>query len=157
MGNFRHGMEGTKTYQAWCGMKARCLNPNARNYANYGGRGIKVCDRWMSFKNFFEDMGEAPDGHSLERCDVNLGYEPGNCKWIPLHMQARNRRSSIKVSVNGTMMPLIEACQELGLNYRTVQSRVNILKWSWDEALGLCTKIAQNDHDVSDRSQREAA
>lgn len=138
-------------------MKRRCLNPKAPNYRNYGGRGIKVCGRWMIFQNFFADIGERPPGHSIERIDVNGDYCPENCKWIPSHLQARNRRASVKVLINGVETPLREACQNLGLNYRTVLSRVNILKWTREEALGLCTRIAHRAHGVSGHFQEEAA
>jgi hypothetical protein len=144
MSNYRHGMEATATYRAWSSMKQRCLNQKCRSYPNYGGRGIKVCGRWMTFKNFFDDMGEAPLGYSLERVDNNGNYEPGNCKWIPLHEQKRNRRATLKTSVNGVEMTVKEACLLLGLNYRTVQSRVNIMGWSMEEALGRCAKTAQS-------------
>lgn len=157
MGNFKHGMEGTPTYQAWRDMKRRCLCETSANFHNYGGRGIKVCDRWMTFQNFYADMGERPPGFSLERVDVNGNYEPGNCKWIPLHEQKRNRRSTLRVEVNGTGMTMKEACMLLGVNYRTAQSRINLLGWTKEEALGLCLKTTQRPGPVSEHSQREAA
>lgn len=144
MSNFRHGMEGTKTYQAWVYMKRRCFNSASQNYRNYGGRGITVCERWLDFRGFYEDMGECPPGFSIERIDVNGNYEPDNCKWIPSHEQHRNKRSSVTVVVDGEQMGLKEACLKLGCNYRTVQSRINLLGWTKEEALGICTKIAQS-------------
>lgn len=142
--NYRHGMEGTRTYQAWSSMKQRCLNQNAPRYPLYGGRGIKICDRWMSFEDFYADMGECQPGFSIERLNVNGNYEPSNCKWIPTHEQQRNKQGSVKVVVDGVEMGMKEACLKLGLNYRTVQSRVNILGWSKEESLGLCTNSAQS-------------
>ncbi len=83
----------TPEYRAWWAMRDRCTNPAHRNWANYGGRGITVCDRWMnSFDNFLEDMGPRPDGMSLDRIDNEKGYGPGNCRWTTMVVQNNNRR-----------------------------------------------------------------
>jgi len=94
----KHGMEGTKTYRAWSSMKVRCLNKNSENYARYGGRGIKVCERWMSFVNFLQDMGVAPQSMTLERNNVNGDYEPGNCRWADITEQNNNKTSNILIT-----------------------------------------------------------
>ena len=75
-------MFGTATYGIWAGMLKRCRNPRCVKYKSYGGRGITVCDRWLSFQNFFEDMGERPPGCDLHRIENDRGYEPGNCVWL---------------------------------------------------------------------------
>lgn len=91
----------TRTYVCWERMKSRCLDKKDSRYSYYGGRGITVCEHWMIFKNFLEDMGEAPDGRSLERIDVNGNYEPGNCEWADLDTQANNQRGQKKYLVDG--------------------------------------------------------
>jgi hypothetical protein len=89
-----HGMEGTPTYRSWDAMKQRCTNLNNPHYADYGGRGISVCDRWLnSFKAFLEDMGEKPDGLTLDRIDNDGDYTPANCRWATYSEQNLNKRS----------------------------------------------------------------
>jgi hypothetical protein len=87
----------TPTYKSWAAMKNRCCDPGATHYQHYGGRGITVCDRWLkSFADFLADMGERPEGHTLDRIDNDGNYEPSNCRWATPKQQAANRRPSRK-------------------------------------------------------------
>lgn len=91
--SYRHGMAGTPTYTSWYAMRSRCNSVTDERYPDYGGRGIKVSDRWNSFSNFLEDMGLRPEGTTLDRIDVDGNYEPGNCRWATPLEQAQNKRN----------------------------------------------------------------
>lgn len=114
-----HGFGRTRTAAIWRSMVSRCTNQSTPHYAHYGARGITVCDRWLDFTNFLGDMGECPDGHSIERIDNDGPYAPDNCTWIPKKLQVRNRRNTLKYEGK----PLAQIAEEMGVNYDTLYSR----------------------------------
>lgn len=131
-----HGQKGSPLYQRWKGMKQRTSDPNDKQFADYGGRGIKVCERWMSFERFAADMGPTfREGLSLERIDVDGDYSPGNCTWITIAEQQRNKRTTIRVTFRGQTKPLVEWCELLGLNPKSVRQRIRRRGWPIERAL----------------------
>lgn len=138
-----HGQAGgkkSKTYNSWRDMKKRCNNPNHRAYADYGGRGIKVCQRWQdSFDNFLEDMGPKPNGYTLDRIDNDGNYEPGNCRWASARTQANNRRNNILVIAEGVEDTLANHCRRLNLRYSVVKQRIRS-GWPIEKALNTPTE-----------------
>lgn len=125
-------------YQVWNQMKFRCLNPNATGYKNYGGRGIAVCAEWRaSFDVFLRDMGPRPSKqHTLDRVDVNKGYEPGNCRWATQKIQCRNTRVNHVVILDGVRMTLAEAVELSPVCYNTALYRLK-RGWTVDDAVSL--------------------
>lgn len=120
-----HGMSNTPEYQIWVGMKRRCFDVKKDNYSKYGGRGIAVCDRWMSFINFYADMGPRPSNkHSIERQNVNGNYEPGNCYWATLIEQANNKRNNVVFSIDGQNISRMDLCRKYNINRVTLKDRL---------------------------------
>jgi hypothetical protein len=105
-------------------MRQRCQNPNDASFDRYGGRGIKVCDRWNSLENFIEDMGERPRGMSLDRINNDGDYEPSNCRWATKLEQQANRSVTVSITANGATKPLTQWARELGAAPTTLFSRM---------------------------------
>lgn len=121
----RHGMSANPLNIMWCGMKERCLNPNADNYKWYGGRGITVCDEWRAYLPFYEwaITHGWEDGLTIDRIDVDKPYAPDNCRFVPMKSQFRNRRSNACITVDGETHLQCEWEEILGL------SKKRIAKW----------------------------
>lgn len=111
-------------YNCWSGMLDRCRNPKCHAYADYGGRGITVCERWRYFDNFCEDMGPRPPGTSIDRIDNDGNYEPGNCRWADKITQTNNRSNTIRVEFNGEDLTLMEWASRLGVSYDALFFRI---------------------------------
>ena len=126
-----HGLAQTPIYRVWSSMRHRCQQPSNRSWANYGGRGIKVCERWQKFENWLVDMGPRPEGAMIERRDNNGDYEPGNCYWATRTEQNKNRRNTRLITANGETLHLAEWARRLGVSHITVLARIEA---GWDEA-----------------------
>ena len=131
----KHGMSGTKTNQTWADMIQRCLNPNNKQYHDYGGRGITVCKRWLTFAYFLDDMGVAPEGMALDRKNNNSGYCKRNCRWATRRQQEGNKRNTLMLTFRGKTQPLMCWARELGINHITLRGRIVLYGWSTRKAL----------------------
>ena len=119
----RHGMTDSPEWKAWKSMLDRCLNDRHPSWKHYGGRGIKVCKRWRTFENFYADMGPRPAGYSLDRIDNSKGYSPANCRWATDHEQQNNRRSNVRLTLDGKTKTLKEWAAHFGVDYAVVKYR----------------------------------
>lgn len=130
-----HGKHNTATYRAWRAMIQRCYDPCSDAYKYYGAKGVSVCERWLcSFSAFALDMGDRPEGMSIDRIDGNGNYEPSNCRWTSHVQQSRNRSSNRVLTFNGKTQTAVEWAEELGANPFTIYSRLK-RGWSHERAL----------------------
>jgi hypothetical protein len=129
MKNRRHGLSNNKVHKAWRQMWGRCTRKHQADYSFYGGRGIRVCERWKTFELFLEDVGMPPtQKHSLDRVNNNGNYEPGNCRWATHTQQVRNTRQTIMLTLGERTMAAGDWADELGINSRTIKSRI---RYGW--------------------------
>jgi hypothetical protein len=110
----------SKTYWVWAEMVARCTNKKHKRYLGYGGRGVFVCEPWLKFSGFVKDMGEKPEGLSIERIDNNGGYEPSNCRWATIAEQCHNKRN------NSLSWGIVKTLRALDLPYKELEKRFGI-------------------------------
>lgn len=135
-----HGKTKSRVHAAWKAMNQRCFNKRCREYRYYGERGITVCERWRRFEAFFEDMGDPPDGMSLDRIDNNRGYGPGNCRWATKGEQSNNRRSCKLIEFRGNAQNQKQWAREMGIHQTTIAGRLRN-GWSVERAL---TQVPEN-------------
>lgn len=131
-----HGLRHTREYGIWKTMKNRCHSASVKSYAGYGGRGIRVCDRWReSFTAFYADMGPRPSPlHSIDRIDNDGPYSPENCRWATKTMQVHNSSKIRHITAYGQTLPLVEWSRRTGLNARTISARIRS-GWSAERAV----------------------
>lgn len=119
-----HGDTLSTEFKSWVGMRDRCNNKNGKLYKYYGGRGIRVCERWNEYTNFLSDIGRKPSpAHSLDRINNDGDYDPLNCRWATKKEQANNRRSNTFVTIDDRLLTLTEAARELGIPHSTASVR----------------------------------
>lgn len=111
----KHGHKHSKTYASWSSAKDRTLNPKSKDFHRYGGVGIGFSGCWLIFENFLADMGERPEGTSLDRIDGTKGYEPGNCRWATATQQARNTKTFTVIQTPLGVMPIVDYAKKIGL------------------------------------------
>ena len=130
-----NGSNGSPTYLSWLSMNDRCYYKPHKSYKDYGGRGIKVCERWrFSFVNFLADMGDRPSGKTIGRLDNDGDYTPGNCAWVTYKEQARNRRTNRLLTFQGVTQTLQEWSEKIGVPRDAIGRRLS-LGWPLERAL----------------------
>ena len=131
----KHGLAYSPEYQIWENIKSRCLNPNNAAFKDYGGRGIKVCKRWLKFENFYKDMGPKPSPkHEIDRKNNNKGYYPGNCRWSTRSQQTRNTRRNVMITYKNKTLCLTDWAILLNVKRSTLNNRLE-KGWSVEKAL----------------------
>lgn len=136
-----HGRADTKgSWRIWIDMRRRCERPNDSAFPRYGGRGIKVCERWSVFANFLEDMGEHPPGMTLDRIDNNGNYEPSNCRWTTYSRNNRNKRNNHLLTIGDITRCIADWSDASGIAARTIWRRIS-LGWPSEAAVWQPTSL----------------
>lgn len=131
----KDGESHTYIHKSWRAMISRCINVNHQNYHNYGGRGIKVCKRWYTFKNFKKDMGERPSSrHSIDRINNDGDYKPSNCRWATQKEQSNNRRNNKYITYKGQKKTLSQWAEKLGMTCSGIRYRLS-QGWSAEDII----------------------
>lgn len=122
-------------YGLWQSMRTRCNNPKVRAYSYYGGRGIRVCDRWDDFTAFLADMGPRPKGATLDRIDPDGPYAPDNCRWATIKEQRLNQKRVVRYSYRGESLSMSELSEKYGVNFWLLRSRLEVGQWTIEQAM----------------------
>ncbi len=130
-----HGLWGTPAYISWSHMIQRCTNPKDKKYKNYGQRGITVCPEWFEFNNFYRDMGECPQGLTIDRKDNNKGYYKENCHWATSKEQANNTRRNHFLTFDGKTQTISQWAREKNINCGSLVNRIDTYHWTIERAL----------------------
>lgn len=130
-----HGKTHSSTYQSWGCMIQRCTNKKHLNYKDYGGRGITICEKWLTFSGFYEDMGDRPEGTSLDRKDNEKGYCKDNCRWLSQKEQSNNTRANVRITFNGETLTVSQRAEKTGIKRGTLNNRLFRGKWPLELAL----------------------
>lgn len=141
-----HGLNGTRIQSIWFGIRQRCNNPKSQAYKYYGGRGIKICERWSSLENFLADMGHPEPSMSIDRIDPNGDYCPENCRWATRAQQQSNRRNNHFIEFNGKRQTAMEWANELGMAHQTIYGRIEL---GWTAEKILCPEKQTNKNGLS--------
>ena len=131
-----HGKSHVKLYKVWAGIKQRCCNPRNCRYADYGGRGISLCDEWMGYESFaaWAERSNYEDGLDIDRIDNNGGYNPNNCRFVPRVINCRNKRDNVFLDLGGDRKTIAEWAETTGLSPNTIQKRL-CMGWSARDAI----------------------
>lgn len=138
MKNLRHGRSHTTEHDIWMKMWGRCTVQSTTGFKNYGGRGIRVCDRWRDFKFFLSDMGPRSGRLSIDRKNVNGNYEPDNCRWATQREQCRNKRNNHRLTILGETLCIVEWSERSGLKGPTIRYR---LRLGWEAQAAVFTPL----------------
>ena len=149
----KHGLSHTPEYRAWQTARLRCTDPENPAWADYGGRGITMCSRWLNdVRAFVADMGPKPSpAHEIDRIDNDRGYEPGNCRWVLRAVNCRNRRSNRVVEFRGELRSVADWCESLGLPTSAVIKRLDA---GWTPAAALTKPVRAKRPNGSGRRAR---
>ena len=132
----RHGKSHSPTWRSWNAMMRRCYDLGYKDYPYYGGRGIEVCKRWHQFENFYTDMGERPNGMTLDRVNVDRQYRKSNCRWADHTTQMNNTKRNRWLTYRGETMTMAEWSRRANISYTLLRARLNMLNWPVGKALG---------------------